>query len=139
MNRRDFIHRTCQACAALAAIPIAGTLEGCASPVKSLAAQNGLVDVPVDLLGKSGRAVIKVAGLANKLMVVRRDDGEYTALELNCPHKNGPVKEKGGMLQCEWHGSSFDFDGKVTKGPSKSGLKSFPVEAAGTVLRVRVG
>jgi nitrite reductase/ring-hydroxylating ferredoxin subunit len=64
-------------------------------------------------------------------MVVQRPDGTYTALALNCPHKNGPVKNKGGVLTCDWHGSTFDREGQVTKGPSKAGLKRYPGGSGG--------
>ncbi|MBK7944577.1 MAG: Rieske (2Fe-2S) protein [Flavobacteriales bacterium] len=138
MNRRDFLHHACQACAALAVIPIAASLEGCATSAKAFAVKDGVLELTTDELDKSGRTVVKADGLANKLIIVKRADGNYTALELNCPHKNGPLKEKGGMLECEWHGSTFDFDGQVTKGPSKSGLKSYPVEVVRYGLRVRV-
>jgi nitrite reductase/ring-hydroxylating ferredoxin subunit len=30
------------------------------------------------------------------VLVVQRADGTYTALALNCPHKNGPVKNTDG-------------------------------------------
>lgn len=137
MQRRDFILNACRACAALALVPAAAALEGCTS-TKSLAVSEGVLDVPMDVLGKGSSAVVKATGLSNKLMIVKRADGTYTALELNCPHKNGPLSEKDGQLVCDWHGSTFDMEGAVQKGPSKTGLKTYPVEAAGNVLRVKV-
>lgn len=95
--------------------------------------------MPVGALGKGSSVIVKAEGLANRLMVVKRTDGSYTALELNCPHKNGPLKEKDGLLVCDWHGSAFNMDGKLLKGPSKTGLKTHPVEVDGAMLRVRVG
>lgn len=97
-----------------------------------------MLSVPKSSLGKSGSTIVKATGLEEKLIVLKRADGSYTALAMNCPHKNGPVAEKNGQLVCEWHGSTFDQDGKVLKGPSKEGLKSYPVEEAGEVLRVKV-
>ncbi len=138
MDRRRFLRAACQACAALAVVPAAASLESC-SGGKSLAVSNGTLSVPLADLGKSGTTVLRAQGLDAKLMVVRRDDGSYTALLLNCPHKNGPVKEKGGVLTCDWHGSTFDRDGKVTKGPSKQDLKRYPVTVEGDMLRVSVG
>ncbi len=136
MNRRDFIHRTCQACAALAVAPLAASIEGCASASNAVVLKEGVAELPLSLLNQSGRATVKVEGLANKLLIVQRPDGDYTALELICPHKNGPLKEKEGRLVCEWHGSTFDLEGALLKGPSKSGLKRYPVEKHGGQLRV---
>jgi nitrite reductase/ring-hydroxylating ferredoxin subunit len=138
MQRRDFLRSACQACAAMALVPIAATtLESCSSTGK-LAVENGLVNVPLSALGSQGRTVLKVNGLSDKVLLEKRPDGTYTALVLNCPHKNGPVKEKGGELVCSWHGSTFDLNGKVTKGPAKSDLKRYPVELVGEVLQVKV-
>jgi nitrite reductase/ring-hydroxylating ferredoxin subunit len=138
MDRRRFLRTACQACAALAVAPAVASLESCSSG-KSLAVDNGMLNIPLADLSKSGTTVVRAQGLGAKLMVVRRDDGSYTALLLNCPHKNGPVKEKAGVLTCDWHGSTFDRDGKVTKGPSKQDLKRYPVTVEGDQLRVAVG
>jgi nitrite reductase/ring-hydroxylating ferredoxin subunit len=138
MDRRRFLRTACQACAALAVAPAVASLESCNSG-KALAVADGILKIPLTDLGTSGTAVVRAQGLGAKLMVVRRDDGSYTALLLNCPHKNGPVKEKSGVLTCDWHGSTFDRDGKVTKGPSKQGLKHYPVTVEGDQLRVVVG
>lgn len=138
MQRRDFLRSACQACAALALAPVvASTLEGCAS-ASGLAVENGLLKLPISTLGKGESAVVKAKGLDGKLMILKRADGTCTALELKCPHKNGPVKDKGGVLTCDWHGSTFDREGQVTKGPSKAGLKQFPVEVMGEELQVRM-
>lgn len=138
MQRRDFLRSACQACAALALAPVAAsTLESCAS-AGGLAVESGLLKVPLGTLGKGDSAVVKAKGLDGKLLIVKRPDGTYTALELTCPHKNGPVKDKGGVLTCDWHGSTFDRDGQVTKGPSKAGLKRFPVDLVGEELQVRM-
>lgn len=139
MDRRNFLLNTCRACAALAIAPAAAALEGCAATAKALAVKEGLLEVPLETLGNTGSAVVKAEGLSNKLFIARRADGTYSAVELNCPHKNGPVKEKDGHLVCEWHGSTFELDGKVTKGPSKSDLKRYPVQVEGRSLRVQVG
>ncbi|MBK6341598.1 MAG: Rieske 2Fe-2S domain-containing protein [Flavobacteriales bacterium] len=138
MQRRDFLRSACQACAAMALIPVAATLEGCASTAKALTVTDGVLNVPLDALGNGNSTVVRANGLANKLMISKRSDGSYTALELNCPHKGGPIKEKEGQLVCGWHGSAFDLEGKLLKGPSKSGLKTYPVDADGSMLRVRL-
>ena len=122
----------------MALIPVAATLEGCASTAKALTVTDGVLNVPLDALGNGNSTVVRANGLANKLMVSKRSDGSYTALEVNGPHKGGPIKEKEGQLVCGWHGSAFDLEGKLLKGPSKSGLKTYPVDADGSMLRVRL-
>lgn len=138
MDRRSFLRSSCQACAALALAPAIVSLEGCASGAKMLTVENGVLAMPVDTLGKGNTAVVGGQGLANKLLVVRRADGTYTALELLCPHKQGPLSQVKDGLECDWHHSRFDLEGKVLNGPAKTNLKTYPVEASGDVLRVKV-
>jgi nitrite reductase/ring-hydroxylating ferredoxin subunit len=139
MDRRLFLLNTCRACAALAVAPLAASLEGCAAPAKALAVKDSFLEVPLDALGSAGSAIVKAEGLPNKLYIARRADGGYTAVELSCPHKGGPVQEKDGRLVCQWHGSTFELDGRLIKGPSKQDLKRYPVQQEGKSLRVRVG
>lgn len=138
MDRRDFLRNACQACAALALVPVITSLEGCASGAKMLAVENGVLTVPSDRLGKRNTAVVSGQGLADKLLIIKHGDGTYTALELHCPHKGGPVTESGDHLECSWHHSQFDMEGKVISGPAKANLKTYPVEVDGVNLRVKV-
>jgi len=138
MRRRDFLRTTCQACGALALIPAAATLESCsAAKGVALAARDGVLDVPLSALDASGRTTMKAKGVKDRLLLVRRDDGTYTALTLNCPHKNGPVSYKDGEgLKCGWHGSRFDLEGKVQNGPARQDLKRYTTEVKGDQLRI---
>lgn len=137
MDRRDFIRSAGRTCAALALLPAAATLESCAGG-KSLPMVNNAVLVPKTMLDANGTAVVKAKGVSGKLMVSRRADGSYSALSLSCPHMGGPVSGKDGALKCPWHGSTFDMEGQLTKGPAKTGLKKYTVEEAGEELRVLV-
>jgi nitrite reductase/ring-hydroxylating ferredoxin subunit len=140
MDRRHFLRSACQACAALAVLPAVSTLESCASAKGArYAVADGALRIPVSGL-TPGVNIVRAKGLADKLLISKREDGTYTALLLNCPHKNGPVNFTDGEgLKCGWHGSTFDLEGQVTKGPSKSGLKRFPAAVEGADLVVRVG
>ncbi len=138
MKRRDFLVRSCQACAAMAIIP-AATLTGCASAKGlSLTASNGMVNVPIAQLDPSGWTVVNPKGAPDKFMVVKQADGSYAAVSLVCTHKGGSVKEKDGQLVCSWHGSTFDTTGQLLKGPAKTDLPRYGVEVAGDMLQVKV-
>jgi len=139
MDRRSFLRSACQACAAAALVPVAVSLEGCSSTNKlTLAPTDGVLEVPLTDL-RPGATVIHAKGLSSKVIVQQRTDGTYSALAMNCPHKNGPVKFKeGDGFTCDWHGSTFDPNGKVLKGPAKQDLKNYPAEVVGTTLRIRV-
>ena len=146
MDRCNFLFAGCKACAALAAVPALASLESCSSgktaaagssASAALAVENGVLSIPMSSLS-NGVGMISAKGLGDKLYISKGADGTYKALVLNCPHKGGPVKPDGDKLVCGWHGSAFDMNGQVTKGPSQQGLKTYPVEVAGDVLKVKV-
>jgi nitrite reductase/ring-hydroxylating ferredoxin subunit len=139
MERRRFLRAACQACAALAVLPAASLLDGCAAP-RSVrhAVRDGALLIPLEDLSP-GVNIVRAQGLTDKLLIDQRSDGIHTVLVLNCPHRNGPVSfTDGAGLKCGWHGSTFDMDGNVTKGPSNSGLKRYPAVVEGGFLRIDV-
>lgn len=137
MKRREFLVRSCQACAALAIIP-AATLTSC-SGAKGLAltAANGMVQVPLAQLDASGNTVVKAKGAPEDFVIMKNADGTYEAIGLKCTHKGGPVKVKDGQLVCGWHGSTFNTTGHVTKGPAKDDLPRYKTEMVGEMLNVK--
>ena len=58
-------------------------------------------------------------------------DGEYAALDNNCPHQGGPLGEgsiETGQLRCPWHGWDFDPLTGETPGSHDDCVETFPVE-----------
>ncbi len=142
MQRREFLLTGSRACAALLAVPAIASLEGCASS-KALALDpaegSSILDVPLSAFEKNGSARIATKRLEDPLLVVKEADGTYRALLLKCPHKGGPIERKGDGFECPWHHSTFDASGNVTKGPAKTGLKSFPTTVNATSVQVDLG
>ena len=128
MDRRSFLLSSCQACAALAVLPALTTLESCSSAkaVTGMVEENGKVTLPTAELGEQGRIIIKPKAVSDPVLVAKQADGTYAAFLLKCPHKGGPLSEKNGVLECDWHHSTFDLSGKVQKGPAKSDLTHYP-------------
>ncbi|MBL7963994.1 MAG: Rieske (2Fe-2S) protein [Flavobacteriales bacterium] len=132
MDRRDFLDRSGQLCAAMLAIPALAGMGGCAAarPATAFTEADGRVQLPGSMLAQ-GPVVLRPKGLDDPLWIGRDADGAPVALVLRCPHKGGPVKEQGGVLTCAWHGSTFNAQGAVTKGPSKEGLRRLPARMEG--------
>ena len=86
-------------------------------------------------------------GQARRVMVggepvaVFNVNGSYHATQDTCTHAGGPLSEgelKGNQIVCPWHASCFDVtNGQVECGPAKLPLRTYRVEADGSVLRVR--
>lgn len=129
MDRRSFLLTGCQACAALAVLPALATLESCSSTkaATGMVEENGKVTLPLADLGEQSRTIIKPKAVSDPVLVAKQADGGYAAFLLRCPHKGGPLKDKGEVFECDWHHSTFDLSGKVQKGPAKSDLTRYPV------------
>jgi Rieske Fe-S protein len=59
-----------------------------------------------------------------KIIVLHPDEKNYKAFENKCTHWGGQVsyRPKDGFMQCALHGSRFDIEGRVVKGPAKKPL-----------------
>jgi Rieske Fe-S protein len=70
--------------------------------------------------------LIKNASLDYDIALVKKSKTEFVALKMVCTHRLNPVTltEKG--FYCPSHGSEYDIDGNVKKGPAPSPLKRFP-------------
>ena len=60
--------------------------------------------------------------------VLLRSDHGFTALSLVCPHLGCTVESKPDGFACPCHGSRFDLQGKVTRGPAGKSLKTLRIE-----------
>ena len=56
------------------------------------------------------------------------DQNGFTALSLVCTHLGCTVQEKPDGFACPCHGSRYDEEGKVVRGPAQKPLKPLPVE-----------
>lgn len=62
------------------------------------------------------------------VVVVRRSDEEFVALEKTCPHLGCMVDLEHGEMLCPCHGAKFTLDGTRIAGPSPRDLKLYKVE-----------
>jgi len=77
---------------------------------------------------------------SDKLAVVTGAEG-VGVFSSRCPHMGCRVNQvEGGELVCPCHGSRFDRQGKLVRGPAGRGLQplSFEVDRAASVLRVKM-
>jgi len=74
---------------------------------------------------------VTAASCGGTTVAVTHYDGEYAALDNNCPHQGGPLGEgsiETGLLRCPWHGWDFDPLTGETPGPHDDCVQTFPVE-----------
>ena len=68
------------------------------------------------------------------ILVVRKGPQEFTALLLECTHRQYELVVNAKGINCPSHGSAFDFDGKVKVGPATEPLKKFSATIDGKEL-----
>ena len=88
-----------------------------------------LDEVPV------GGAKAVTAGNGDKVIVTRPSEDQAVAFSAVCPHQGCTVAPDDEQLSCPCHGSQFELDGSLKKGPAEKGLEPYAVKVVdGQVL-----
>ena len=99
------------------AAPAAATPDDAAVPVQAIASA---ADVPI------GSGVI-----VDDVVITQPTKGKFNGFSAICTHAGCTVAEVvGTSINCPCHGSSFNLDGTVAKGPAKR-----PLDAKGIVVQ----
>lgn len=140
MERRNFIKNSCAVCAAflIPDLMIVG-LSGCkTTSVYSTALVNKTISVPVSLFTESELQIIRVKELEDDIALRKEQDGTYTALLMRCTHADNPLVSTGNGFICNLHGSTFDKEGAVTKGPAALPLRKYSVEIVSDNILIHI-
>jgi Rieske Fe-S protein len=114
-----------------------GLLAACGSGEEVAQTGGGGSDEPLIQLDEVpvGGAKGVTAGNGDKVIVTRPTEGEAVAFDATCPHQGCTVAPDDGQLSCPCHGSQFELDGSLKKGPAEKGLESYAVKVVdGQVL-----
>ncbi len=150
ITRKDFFKKTIKS-AVLITIPsyLTPLLESCnngmeadnSTPLPSIQGNlsNGKVTITIGSsspLAKTGTAAL-VNFSSGFVLVDHPSENVYNGLTSVCTHQSCTVSNiDAGSSQfvCPCHGSRFDFNGKVTKGPASSPLTILHTEKTGDQL-----
>ncbi|PWT78328.1 MAG: hypothetical protein C5B59_02005 [Bacteroidetes bacterium] len=130
MERRQFIKSSCQACLLGASGVLLAELVAC-SPgyqiIKTEVVDNSL-DVPLSAFAQSNIQFVRPRGWSYDLVVQKKADDHFESMLLQCTHQQNQVVPTGNGFLCHLHGSQYDKDGNVTKGPAELPLRKFKTE-----------
>jgi cytochrome b6-f complex iron-sulfur subunit len=104
------------------------------APFRTLLGQNNVEWVSVGKVDdfKIGKPVLMQEGVKKPVIIFREEKG-FSALSPICTHKGCTVNvKKNGIYACPCHGSQFDYEGRVVKGPAKRNLESYMVKISDT-------
>ena len=134
LHRREFV--------AVCALAAAGLLTGCVAmvthpvPVTGGRVRIDLASFP-DLASPGGAIKVQPEG-AESLYVLAAGDG-FVALSPVCTHRGCTVDVHGERLVCPCHGSTYDREGRVLKGPAERALARYAVTREGNTLVIDLG
>jgi Rieske Fe-S protein len=126
-TRREFLKDTCTACLGTAFLGFTfSSLTSCSSlPIYKTDLSQKLVSVPLSNFAESNVVIVRDLQMPYDILLVKKSEGEYRAIYMQCSHQENPVTATKDGLFCSAHGSTFDLDGNVTKEPALRPLKQF--------------
>jgi len=134
MDRRNFLKSSCGACAAMGIGLVLGSgfLESCASgkglSVLKTSATDGKVRIPLEGFATNSFKLLRVNGYNFDIAVQKKEDETYSAMMMVCTHAKHPLTKAGSGYYCTLHGSKFNGDGKVEKGPASKPMVQLQTE-----------
>jgi Rieske Fe-S protein len=151
-TRRQFCAGTCRA-ASVAALggALAALLESCgaANPTSPGGLGAALPTVGGTVSGSTIRVTISGSALAGAgalalvttsagdVLVARTGADTFVALSAGCTHQACEITAFSGQtFICPCHGSEFDTNGRVVRGPASSPLRQLATQFAGDVLTI---
>ncbi len=136
LKRREFVVRCAAGCAGL-------FVSGCVAmvthpvPVSAGRVRISLSTFP-ELGTPAGAIKVLPAGHEHPIYVLASPGGTFRAVSPICTHRGCTVDVQGERLVCPCHGSTYDRDGRVLKGPAQRALTTYPVARSGDDLVIEV-
>jgi Rieske Fe-S protein len=107
-------------------------------PVSGGRVQLSLASYP-DLAKPDGAIKILPSAAADPIYVLATPTGEYRAVSPICTHRGCTVDVHGARLVCPCHGSTYDREGRVLRGPAQRALTTYSVTRDGDTLLIDLG
>lgn len=128
MERKEFIQSSCNICLLAATGYFLSTLTGCSPAVYHVIRTeiiNDEIQIPVASFTQSAMQFVRPKGWYYDIAVQRKEDNTYEALLMQCTHQDNQLTPTPNGYTCSLHGSQFNKNGKVTKGPAENPLKQY--------------
>jgi Rieske Fe-S protein len=141
MDRKDFIKGSCGICIALSSgFVLSAMLSSCKTPlgVVKTSAKDNVITIALSEFATGDYKLIRVSNYNYDLAIQKKPDGTFETLVLECTHAGHPLTKTGNNYYCTLHGSQFDHEGKVLKGPAERNLKRLTTTVLGDHLSIRL-
>lgn len=141
MERRAFIKGACGICLLGAAGMLVPSLSSCGSTKSSVYKadiKDNQVSIPLSLFAETPLQQLRPKGWLYNIAVHLRDDKTYHAMLMKCTHMDFGLTVTGSGFVCSQHGSAFDKEGQVKKGPAGQQLTQYRTEVKGDNLIIYI-
>ena len=129
MERRDFIKQSCSLCMLTVAGMATLSLSSCSSlPIFKTTIVDNKITIPLSVFAQEQLQIVRPKGYEYNIAVKREPDQTYSAILLRCTHADNQLTATGNGFVCNLHGSKFNNNGDVTKGPAEHALQKFKTE-----------
>jgi nitrite reductase/ring-hydroxylating ferredoxin subunit len=125
IERRKFLTSACKACLFAGAGFLISDLTACGPSAKVLhlpITQNS-VRLPITAFATETMQIVRPAGWDYDIAVCKTGTDHYEALLLECTHQQNQLIVNPNGFKCNLHGSQFNLNGQVIKGPAEIALK----------------
>lgn len=106
------------------------TLSSCATiPIYPTIIKDGQISVNFEKfpsLKKPGEGILLTSpSLHEPVLLINLDGKTFRAFSGICTHLGCNLRPSGNFIQCPCHGSTYNLEGQVTRGPAQRPLKIF--------------
>ena len=136
LNRREFVR--------VAGCALGGSLlVGCAGQaIQEVAPRDGALTLSLarypQLTRAGGSLKVRPAGTDTTIYVLALEGGRVAAVSPICTHRGCTVGIEGALLVCPCHGSTYDREGRVLRGPAADPLRAFAATRSSTEIVIHL-
>jgi Rieske Fe-S protein len=125
-GRREFVERSVGAVLSLSVLSACASLATRTITPVDGALRLALVQYP-ELTSEGGSLKVVPRGATDPIYVLALGQRRFAALSPICTHLGCTVEIEQARLVCPCHGSTYDREGKVLRGPAEEALASYRV------------
>ncbi len=127
IERRKFISSACKTCLFAGAGFLISDLIACSTSVKiiHLPITQDSVRFPLTAFATASIQLVRPEGWFYDIAVRKTGTDQFEAILLECTHQQNQLLMISNGYKCNLHGSQFNLNGQVVKGPAERTLKKF--------------